>query len=61
MATLCLHAFRTHARSLPLQLRLNKAFSADRHHCRAIALELGERGRCILLDHLQSFHPNLGF
>jgi hypothetical protein len=24
-------------------------------------LELGERGSCILLDHLQSFHPNLGF
>ena len=24
-------------------------------------LELRERGSCILLDHLQSFHPNLGF
>jgi hypothetical protein len=24
-------------------------------------LELGERGSCILLDHLQSFHPNLRF
>jgi hypothetical protein len=24
-------------------------------------LELGERGSCILLDHLQSFHPNLEF
>jgi hypothetical protein len=24
-------------------------------------LELGERESCILLDHLQSFHPNLGF
>jgi hypothetical protein len=24
-------------------------------------LELGERGRFILLDHLQSFHPNHGF
>jgi hypothetical protein len=24
-------------------------------------LELGERGSYILLDHLQSFHPNLGF
>jgi hypothetical protein len=24
-------------------------------------LELGDRGSCILLDHLQSFHPNLGF
>jgi hypothetical protein len=23
-------------------------------------LELRERGSCILLDHLQSFHPNLG-
>jgi hypothetical protein len=24
-------------------------------------LELGERGSCILLDHLQSFHSNLEF
>jgi hypothetical protein len=24
-------------------------------------LELGERGSCILLDHLHSFHPNHGF
>jgi hypothetical protein len=24
-------------------------------------LELGEQGSCILLDHLQSFHLNLGF
>jgi hypothetical protein len=24
-------------------------------------LELGERGSCILLDHLQSFHSNLRF
>jgi hypothetical protein len=24
-------------------------------------LELGERGSYILLDHLKSFHPNLGF
>jgi hypothetical protein len=24
-------------------------------------LELGERVSCIILDHLQSFHPNLGF
>jgi hypothetical protein len=24
-------------------------------------LELGEQGSCILLDHLQSFHPNLEF
>jgi hypothetical protein len=23
--------------------------------------ELGELESCILLDHLQSFHPNLGF
>jgi hypothetical protein len=24
-------------------------------------IELGEQGSCILLDHLQSFHLNLGF